>query len=183
MQISLAKLLCNASEGKIESVKALGVQLGKFVLVFCGDKTFDFQAMGCFDEANTLEERILSAVSQQISKAFELVGKTLRINPHTGFQTAEKLASKVVPFFSLCGKQLSRQTHYYFGLRALKEVLTSAGHFKRARLLAGEGNEASFDSDDQAEQEILIQSVTETIVPKLVAEDVPLLKRQVFFNF
>ncbi|CAH7687694.1 hypothetical protein PPACK8108_LOCUS22520 [Phakopsora pachyrhizi] len=50
-------------------------------------------------------------------------------------------------------------------------VLTSAGHLKRTRLLAGEGNEASVDSDDQAEQKILIQSVTETIVPKLVAED------------
>jgi dynein heavy chain 1 len=97
--------------GKTESVKALGVQLGRFVLVFCCDETFDFQAMGrifvglcqvgawgCFDEANRLEERILSAVSQQIQSIqqglkaasvdpnaeVELVGKTLKINPHTG---------------------------------------------------------------------------------------------------
>ncbi|KAI8459260.1 dynein heavy chain, N-terminal region 1-domain-containing protein [Phakopsora pachyrhizi] len=232
-----------AGTGKTESVKALGVQLGRFVLVFCCDETFDFQAMGrifvglcqvgawgCFDEANRLEERILSAVSQQIQSIqqglraasidpkaeVELVGKTLRINPHTGifitmnpgyagrsnlpdnlkklfrsmamtrpdrelisqvmlfsqgFRTAETLASKVVPFFSLCGEQLSRQPHYDFGLRALKAVLTSAGHLKRARLQAGESDEASVASDDQAEQEILIQSVTETIVPKLVAED------------
>lgn len=99
------------NEGKTESVKALGVQLGRFVLVFCCDETFDFQAMGrifvglcqvgawgCFDEANRLEERILSAVSQQIQSIqqglraasidpkaeVELVGKTLRINPNTG---------------------------------------------------------------------------------------------------
>jgi len=65
--------------GKTESVKALGGQLGRFVLVFCCDDTFDFKAMariflgicqvgawGCFDEFNRLEERILSAVSQQI---------------------------------------------------------------------------------------------------------------------
>lgn len=65
--------------GKTESVKALGCQLGRFVLVFCCDDTFDFKAMariflgicqvgawGCFDEFNRLEERILSAVSQQI---------------------------------------------------------------------------------------------------------------------
>ncbi|KAA1118270.1 hypothetical protein PGTUg99_000821 [Puccinia graminis f. sp. tritici] len=96
--------------GKTESVKALGVKLGQFVLVFCCDEIFDFQAMGrifvglcqvgawgCFDEANRLEERILSAVSQQIQsiqqglKAIsvdpkaevELVGKTLKIFSHT----------------------------------------------------------------------------------------------------
>ncbi|EGG11538.1 uncharacterized protein MELLADRAFT_46877 [Melampsora larici-populina 98AG31] len=236
-----------AGTGKTESVKALGVQLGRFVLVFCCDETFDFQAMGrifvglcqvgawgCFDEANRLEERILSAVSQQIQSIqhglraasidpkaeVELVGKTLRINPHTGifitmnpgyagrsnlpdnlkklfrsmamtrpdreliaqvmlfsqgFRTAETLASKVVPFFSLCDEQLSRQPHYDFGLRALKAVLTSAGHLKRGRLQLKPTDEPTDVSDTRAEQEILIQSVTETIVPKLVADDVPLL--------
>ena len=51
--------------GKTKSIKALGVQIGRFVLVFCCDETFDFQAMGqifvslcqvgvlgCFDEFN-----------------------------------------------------------------------------------------------------------------------------------
>ncbi|TIC08181.1 hypothetical protein E3Q16_00047 [Wallemia mellicola] len=68
-----------AGTGKTESVKALGVQLGRFVLVFCCDETFDFQAMGrifiglcqvgawgCFDEFNRLDEGTLSAVSEQI---------------------------------------------------------------------------------------------------------------------
>lgn len=236
-----------AGTGKTESVKALGVQLGRFVLVFCCDETFDFQAMGrifvglcqvgawgCFDEANRLEERILSAVSQQIQSIqqglkaastdpnaeVELVGKTLKINPHTGifitmnpgyagrsnlpdnlkklfrsmamtrpdreliaqvmlfsqgFRTAETLASKVVPFFSLCDEQLSKQPHYDFGLRALKAVLTSAGHLKRGRLQNRNTTDVADSSDAKAEQEILIQSVTETIIPKLVADDVPLL--------
>ena len=97
--------------GKTESVKALGVQLGRFVLVFCCDETFDFQAMGrifvglcqvgawgCFDEFNRLEERILSAVSQQVQSIqqglaklvknpnteIELVGKNLKINKNIG---------------------------------------------------------------------------------------------------
>jgi dynein heavy chain 1 len=97
--------------GKTESVKALGVQLGRFVLVFCCDETFDFQAMGrilvglcqvgawgCLDEFNRLEERILSAVSQQVQSIqqglaslvknpnmeIKLVGKNLKINKNIG---------------------------------------------------------------------------------------------------
>lgn len=81
------------------------------MLVFCCDETFDFQAMGrifvglcqvgawgCFDEFNRLEERILSAVSQQIqsiqlglsagvsnpSAEIELVGRQLKISQDTG---------------------------------------------------------------------------------------------------
>lgn len=164
-----------AGTGKTESVKALGNQLGRFVLVFNCDETFDFQAMGrifvglcqvgawgCFDEFNRLEERMLSAVSQQVqtiqealktqgdSKSavqticVELVGKQVKVstdmaifitmNPgyagrsnlpdnlkklfrslamnkpdrqliaevmlfSQGFRSAEKLASKIVPFF------------------------------------------------------------------------------------
>ncbi|TFK40902.1 dynein heavy chain protein 1 [Crucibulum laeve] len=240
-----------AGTGKTESVKALGVQLGRFVLVFCCDETFDFQAMGrifvglcqvgawgCFDEFNRLEERILSAVSQQVqtiqqglaslvknpNTEIELVGKNLKINKNIGifittnpnyagrsqlppnltklfrpmamarpdreliaqvmlfsqgFRTAESLASKIVPFFNLCDEQLSPQPHYDFGLRALKAVLASAGILKRERLQNArmeniEDNVVGL-SDNISEQIILIQSVTETIVPKLVADDVPLL--------
>eukprot|EP00842_Homolaphlyctis_polyrhiza_P002959 jgi/Hompol1/3664/HPOL_006672-RA len=63
-----------AGTGKTESVKAMGAQLGRLVLVFCCDENFDFQSMGriftglcqvgawgCFDEFNRLDERILSA--------------------------------------------------------------------------------------------------------------------------
>jgi dynein heavy chain 1 len=245
-----------AGTGKTESVKALGVQLGRFVLVFCCDETFDFQAMGrifvglcqvgawgCFDEFNRLEERILSAVSQQVqaiqqglamlvknpNTEIQLVGKNLRIhrnvgifittNPNyagrsqlppnltklfrpmamtkpdreliaqvmlfsQGFRTAESLASKIVPFFNLCDEQLSPQPHYDFGLRALKAVLASAGILKRERLLAAKSQDEDEValSDAVSEQVILIQSVTETIVPKLVAEDVPLLTRFASFS-
>ena len=95
-----------------------------------------------------------------------------------GFRTAESLASKIVPFFNLCDEQLSPQPHYDFGLRALKAVLASAGILKRERMLASrseEDEDAVSHSDEASEQLTLIQSVTETIVPKLVADDVPLL--------
>lgn len=118
-----------AGTGKTETVKALGNQLGRFVLVFCCDESFDFQAMGrifvglcqvgawgCFvsvpslslchnadtsrgqDEFNRLEERMLSAVSQQIqaiqfglkqssidtSIEIGLVGRQVKVNLDTG---------------------------------------------------------------------------------------------------
>lgn len=97
-----------------------------------------------------------------------------------GFRTAETLASKIVPFFNLCDEQLSPQPHYDFGLRALKAVLSSAGLLKRERLLSADSSDAENFSNAISEQVILIQSVTETIVPKLVADDVPLLTRCVF---
>lgn len=243
-----------AGTGKTESVKALGIQLGRFVLVFCCDENFDFQAMGrifiglsqvgawgCFDEFNRLEERILSAVSQQVqtiqlglkeaktnpNHEIELVGKNVRVNTNTGifitmnpgyagrsnlpdnlkklfrsiamtkpdreliaqvmlssqgFRTAEPLAAKVIPLFNLCDEKLSPQSHYDFGLRALKSVLVSAGNMKRDRLqelrsTSPENIAAEFEriSESVPEQEILIQSIRETVVPKLVAEDIPIL--------
>ena len=96
-----------------------------------------------------------------------------------GFRTAESLASKIVPFFNLCDEQLSPQPHYDFGLRALKAVLASAGILKRERMQQAREDQDSVGglSDAVSEQIIVIQSVTETIVPKLVADDVPLLTR------
>uniref|UniRef100_A0A8C5Q446 AAA+ ATPase domain-containing protein n=1 Tax=Leptobrachium leishanense TaxID=445787 RepID=A0A8C5Q446_9ANUR len=247
-----------AGTGKTESVKALGHQLGRFVLVFNCDETFDFQAMGrifvglcqvgawgCFDEFNRLEERMLSAVSQQVqciqealrehsnpnrdrTITCELLNKQVKVSPDMaifitmnpgyagrsnlpdnlkklfrslamtkpdrqliaqvmlysqGFRTAEVLANKIVPFFKLCDEQLSSQSHYDFGLRALKSVLVSAGNVKRERIQKikkekeerGEFAEEGQVAEHLPEQEILIQSVCETMVPKLVAEDIPLL--------
>lgn len=81
-----------------------------------------------------------------------------------GFKSAERLASKVVPLFELCKEQLSPQVHYDFGLRALKSVLLNAGLLKR-RLVAQHGKPTESDSWEQG---ILIRSVNETVIPKLV---------------
>ena len=117
-----------------------------------------------------------------------------------GFKTAETLAGKIVLLFDLCDAQLSDQPHYDFGLRSLKSVLMSAGDIKREarearqRLESGEAaggegvevDEVKIESKadgggmggdenlDGAERMMLIRSMSENMVPKLVAEDVPL---------
>ncbi|KAK3110084.1 dynein heavy chain, partial [Teratosphaeriaceae sp. CCFEE 6253] len=232
-----------AGTGKTESVKALGVQLGRFTLVFNCDDTFDFQAMGriflgisqvgawgCFDEFNRLEERILSAVSQQIQNIqvglrkrvenpdaqIDLVGRQLKVHPLTGmfitmnpgyagrsnlpdnlkklfrsvamskpdkeiiaevmlfsqgFADARFLSRQTVPFFDRCSARLSKQPHYDFGLRALKSVLVSSGGLKRSRLGTGDEQAAGLES------QIIVQSVRETIAPKLVRADASLMEQ------
>lgn len=234
-----------AGTGKTESVKALGVQLGRFTLVFCCDDTFDFQAMGriflgicqvgawgCFDEFNRLEERILSAVSQQVQNIqlglkqgmddeksqIELVGRQLRVNANTGifitmnpgyagrsnlpdnlkklfrsvamskpdkeliaevmlysqgFSQAKRLSKQTVPFFDRCSAKLSKQAHYDFGLRALKSVLVSSGGLKRARLTQSGGE---LGPEEEVEPQIIVQSIRETIAPKLIKSDVEIMR-------
>lgn len=74
--------------------------------------------------------------------------------------------------FDLCANQLSSQSHYDFGLRALKSVLVSAGNLKRSE--KAKLKDAS-EITVEWEQNILIKSLCDTLVPKLVAEDIPLL--------
>ncbi|KAF2733638.1 dynein heavy chain [Polyplosphaeria fusca] len=234
-----------AGTGKTESVKALGVQLGRFTLVFCCDDTFDFQAMGriflgicqvgawgCFDEFNRLEERILSAVSQQVqniqlglkkgaineTSQIELIGRQLKVNANTGifitmnpgyagrsnlpdnlkklfrsvamskpdkeliaevmlysqgFARAKELSKQIVPFFDTCAVSLSKQAHYDFGLRALKSVLVSSGGLKRARLAIQGGQSAD---EEVMEPQIIVQSLRETMAPKLIRSDADIMR-------
>ncbi|RMZ84735.1 hypothetical protein DV737_g982, partial [Chaetothyriales sp. CBS 132003] len=231
-----------AGTGKTESVKALGVQLGRFALVFCCDDTFDFQAMGriflgicqvgawgCFDEFNRLEERILSAVSQQIQNIqiglrngtneqkaqIDLLGRRLKVNPNSGlfitmnpgyagrsnlpdnlkklfrsvamskpdkeliaevmlfaqgFKQAKQVSKHVVPFFDHCLKTLSKQPHYDFGLRALKSVLVSSGGLKRKHVQAKNSSEKKLV--EITEPQIIVQSIRDTVSPKLIKSDV-----------
>lgn len=93
-----------AGTGKTETVKALGMQLGRHVLVFNCDDTFDYMAVsrifvglcqvgawGCFDEFNRLEERIMSALSLQI----QLIQESLRRK-----QKEVEMHSKLIPLHS-----------------------------------------------------------------------------------
>lgn len=96
-----------------------------------------------------------------------------------GFRSAERLSSKIISLYDLCDRQLSKQPHYDFGLRSLKSALSSAGNLKR-QLLQEEAGAGTVVDDlamvETVEQKLLIRSVTDTVVPKLVAQDVPLLR-------
>jgi dynein heavy chain len=48
-----------------------------------------------------------------------------------GFKQNESLSKKVVTIFELMLKQLSKQDHYDFSMRAVKSVLNSCGRIKR----------------------------------------------------
>lgn len=92
-----------AGTGKTETVKSLGQNLGRTVVVFNCDDSYDFQSMtrlmmgisqvgawGCFDEFNRLGENIMSAVSSQVeivqnglatgNKEIDLMGTRATLN-------------------------------------------------------------------------------------------------------
>jgi len=82
-----------------------------------------------------------------------------------GFDQARTLSKQIVPFFDACSKRMSKQAHYDFGLRALKSVLVSSGVLKRMRV-------ASENVSEDLEARLILQSLHETISPKLIKDDV-----------
>uniref|UniRef100_A0A8B9JE38 Dynein axonemal heavy chain 10 n=1 Tax=Astyanax mexicanus TaxID=7994 RepID=A0A8B9JE38_ASTMX len=78
-----------------------------------------------------------------------------------GFLLAKVLAKKMTVLYKLAREQLSKQSHYDFGLRALKSVLVMAGELKRG-------------SPDLNEDVVLMRALRDMNLPKFVFEDVPL---------
>ncbi|XP_061623123.1 dynein axonemal heavy chain 10-like [Phyllopteryx taeniolatus] len=78
-----------------------------------------------------------------------------------GFLMAKDLAKKMTVLYKLAREQLSKQSHYDFGLRALKSVLVMAGELKRG-------------SPDIPEDVVLMRALRDMNLPKFVFDDVPL---------
>ncbi|KAE9281992.1 hypothetical protein PR003_g27522 [Phytophthora rubi] len=61
----------------------------------------------------------------------------------------------------LCSDQLSQQTHYEYGLHAVKSALVMAGSLKG-------------DNPDLNEDVTLIRALRDSNIPKFLADDLPL---------
>jgi dynein heavy chain len=75
-----------------------------------------------------------------------------------GYIDAKILARKFVVLYSLCKNLLSQQSHYDWGLRAIKSVLVVAGGFKRA-------------DPDSVELKLLKRALRDFNIPKIVKDD------------
>jgi len=78
-----------------------------------------------------------------------------------GFQTAKALALKITTTFRLSSEQLSSQSHYDFGMRAVKTVINTAGNLLQR-------------DKSMSEPLIILRALKDVNVPKFTRQDLPL---------
>lgn len=94
-----------------------------------------------------------------------------------GFTSAPALARKAVRLFECAGQLLSRQTHYDFGMRALKTLLSAAGSaLSPHRASPPQDVRASTGTAgaEYTEASAFMRAVHACVMPKLIAADAEL---------
>ncbi|KAH8413035.1 hypothetical protein KR009_007595, partial [Drosophila setifemur] len=86
-----------------------------------------------------------------------------------GFAEASSISCRIVELFDLCGKMLSSQRHYDWGLRELKTVLLVCGEGLRGQLTGGG---AASDSNANEEMSVVVRCLRSSTMSKLAPHDV-----------
>ena len=78
-----------------------------------------------------------------------------------GFQTARVLSVKIVQSLKLSSEQLSTQSHYDYGMRAVKSIILAAGVLKK-------------EFPDAEESNLVLRAISDCNIPKFIKEDIDL---------